>query len=244
MNNHMSLRSSNPVLQSKKFKDNLITKTEGNMTIEGTVNKTGLALMLVIISAAYAWNNPVTQNWALPAAIVGFIIALVTVFKPTFSPVTVPIYSIVEGIFLGAISIFFNKQYPGIVVQAVFLTFGTLASMLVAYKSGLIKVTENFKLGVFAATGGIALLYLINFIMSIFGRSIGFITGNSWMGIGFSVFVVIIAALNLVMDFDFIEEAAEQGSPKYLEWYGAFGLMVTLIWLYLEILRLLAKIRR
>ena len=136
----------------------------------------------------------------------------------------------------------FNQQYPGIVVQAVFLTFGTLGSLLLAYMSGLIRATENFKLGLFAATGGIFFLYLINFVMGFFGSNIGIITSNNTTGILFSGFVVVIAALNLVLDFDFIEEGAEMGAPKYMEWYGAFGLLVTLIWLYLEILRLLAKL--
>ena len=136
----------------------------------------------------------------------------------------------------------FEAQYPGIVVQAVFLTFGTLGSLLLAYMSGLIKATENFKLGVAAATGGIFFLYLINFIMGFFGSGVGIISGTNMMGILFSGFVVVIAALNLVLDFDFIEEGAEMGAPKYMEWYGAFGLLVTLIWLYLEILRLLSKL--
>jgi uncharacterized YccA/Bax inhibitor family protein len=136
----------------------------------------------------------------------------------------------------------FNKMYPGIVVQAVFLTFGTLGALLLAYKSGLIRATENFKLGIFAATGGIAFLYFINFVMGFFSSGIGIISSNNTMGILFSAFVVVIAALNLVLDFDFIEEGAEKGAPKYMEWYGAFGLLVTLIWLYLEILRLLAKL--
>ena len=142
---------------------------------------------------------------------------------------------------LGGISWVFEAKYPGIVVQAVFLTFGTLASLLLAYLSGLIKATENFKLGVVAATGGIAVVYLINMVLSFFGSGISIIQNSSLMGIAFSGFVVIIAALNLVLDFDFIEQGSEMGAPKYMEWYGAFGLMVTLIWLYLEILRLLAK---
>ena len=168
---------------------------------------------------------------------------MVTIFKPTVGHITVPAYAVVEGVFLGVISMIFNAMYPGIVVQAVFLTFGTLGALLLAYKSGLIQATENFKLGVVAATGGIAILYLINFVMGFFGSGMGIISGNDTMGILFSGFVVVIAALNLVLDFDFIEEGAEMGAPKYMEWYGAFGLLVTLIWLYLEILRLLAKLQ-
>ena len=180
---------------------------------------------------------------AMPAGIFGFILAMVTAFKPTISHITVPAYAIVQGVFLGVISMIFDKMYPGIVVQAVFLTFGTLGALLLAYISGLIKATENFKLGVAAATGGIAIMYLINFVMGFFGSGLNIIQSSNMMGIALSGFIVVIAALNLVLDFDFIEEGAELGAPKYMEWYGAFGLMVTLIWLYLEILRLLAKLQ-
>ena len=243
MSKHLALRSGNPALQSSTFKDHLAAASGGRMPLSGTVNKTGISLLLVILSAGYAWGNPAMHGLAIPAAIVGFILAMVTIFKPTVGHITVPAYAVVEGVFLGVISMIFNAMYPGIVVQAVFLTFGTLGALLLAYKSGLIQATENFKLGVVAATGGIAFLYLINFVMSFFGSGMGIISGNGTMGILFSGFVVVIAALNLVLDFDFIEEGAEMGAPKYMEWYGAFGLLVTLIWLYLEILRLLAKLQ-
>ena len=243
MSKHLALRSGNPALQSSTFKDHLAGASEGRMTLSGTVNKTGISLLLVILSAGYAWGNPALHGLAIPAAIVGFILAMVTIFKPTVGHITVPAYAVVEGVFLGVISMIFNAMYPGIVVQAVFLTFGTLGALLLAYKSGLIQATENFKLGVVAATGGIAILYLINFVMGFFGSGMGIISGNDTMGILFSGFVVVIAALNLVLDFDFIEEGVEMGAPKYMEWYGAFGLLVTLIWLYLEILRLLAKLQ-
>jgi uncharacterized YccA/Bax inhibitor family protein len=166
------------------------------------------------------------------------------VFKKEWSGVTAPLYALAEGFVVGGISAIFEAMYPGIVIQAVMLTFGTLAALLMAYKSGLIKATENFKLGVVAATGGIALLYLVSMVMRFaFDKPIAFIHESSTFGILFSVFVVVIAALNLVLDFDFIEEGVEKGAPKYMEWFGAFGLTVTLIWLYLEILRLLAKLR-
>ena len=242
MSKHLALRSGNPALQASTFRDHLSSATEGRMTLSGTVNKTAFALVLVIISAGYSWGNPVMHALAMPSALIGFVLALVTIFKPIISHITVPAYAIAQGVFLGVISMIFDAQYPGIVVQAVFLTFGTLGALLLAYMSGLIKATENFKLGVVAATGGIAILYLINFVMGFFGSEIGIISGNSNMGILFSFGVVVIAALNLVLDFDFIEEGAEMGAPKYMEWYGAFGLLVTLIWLYLEILRLLAKL--
>jgi uncharacterized YccA/Bax inhibitor family protein len=171
------------------------------------------------------------------------VVALVTIFKKEWAGITAPLYALLEGLAIGGISAVFEAQFPGIVIQAVALTFGTCLALLLAYKSRLIRATENFKLGVVAATGGIALFYLITFILSFFGVRVSIFYSSGWMGIGFSLFVCVIAALNLVLDFDFIEQGAAQGAPKYMEWYGAFGLMVTLIWLYLEILRLLAKLR-
>ncbi|MAQ32163.1 MAG: hypothetical protein CMD26_05505 [Flavobacteriales bacterium] len=168
-------------------------------------------------------------------------------FKKSLSPITVPLYAGVEGLAMGAISAQYTALYDGIVPQAITLTLGILFALLFAYKTKIIAATENFKLGVFAATGGIFIVYFISFIMS-FIPGLGFPeflnpTNGSWLSIGFSLFVVIIASLNLVLDFDYIEEGAEIGLPKYMEWYGAFGLLVTLIWLYLEILRLLSKLR-
>ena len=176
-------------------------------------------------------------------AIGGLIFALITCFKPTWAPITAPLYAAAEGLFIGAISAFAESRFPGIVLQAVGLTFGTLFALLGAYRSGLIKATENFKLGVCAATGGIMMIYLATFILGMFGVHIPFIHGSGLFGIGFSAFVVVIAALNLVLDFDFIENASDHGAPKYMEWVGAFGLMVTLVWLYIEILHLLMKLR-
>ena len=242
MSNHLALRSGNPALQSSTFKKQFSIASEGSMTLGGTVNKTGISLFLVLMSASYSWVTPTMHPLAFPAAILGFILALVNIYTPQQGHIFVPAYAIVQGVFLGTISMVFNKMYPGIVVQAIFLTFGTLGALLLAYKSGLIRATENFKLGVFAATGGIAFLYLINFVMGFFSSGIGIISSNNTMGILFSAFVVVIAALNLVLDFDFIEEGVEKGAPKYMEWFGAFGLLVTLIWLYIEILRLLAKL--
>ena len=168
---------------------------------------------------------------------------MVTVFKQTLAPYTTPIYAALEGVALGGISVVFEARYPGIVSQAVFLTFGTLGALLMAYRSGVVKATENFKLGVVAATGGIALLYFLSFILGFFGMSVPLIHSSGTFGILFSLFVVVIAALNLVLDFDFIEKGVERGAPKHMEWYGAFGLLVTLVWLYLEILHLLAKLQ-
>ena len=210
------------------------------MTLDGTVNKTGILLGLCIGGAYFGWNAP---GLVLPAVLIGFVIALFTIFRPKNSPYTAPAYAAIEGVALGGITMIFEAQYPGIGIQAIGLTFGILASLLFCYKSGIIKPTENLRLMIVAGTMGIFILYLVSFIMSFFGNSIGFIHSNGLFGIGFSLFVVAIASLNLVLDFDFIEEGAEKGMPKYLEWYGAFSLMVTLVWLYLEILRLLAKLR-
>jgi uncharacterized YccA/Bax inhibitor family protein len=157
--------------------------------------------------------------------------------------VTSPIYALLEGLALGGISAVFELRYPGIGIQAVSLTFGTLFVLLLAYSSGWIKVTEKFRLGIVAATGGIAVFYLLQMLLGFFGVHFTMINGSGLIGIGFSLIVVAIASLNLVLDFDFIEQGVKAGAPKYMEWYGAFGIMVTLVWLYLEILRLLSKMR-
>ena len=202
-----------------------------------------MSLLLLMVTASYTWMNP-SPGLMMLGFIGGFIMAIVTIFKKTWAPYTVTGYALLEGLALGGVSRIFEENYPGIASQAIFLTFGILAALLLAYKTGVIKPTENFKLGVFAATGGIAIMYLISFFMSFFGSGMSIMNPNnaSMISIGFSLFVVVIASLNLVLDFDFIEEGAEKGAPKYMEWYGAFGLLVTLIWLYLEILRLLAKL--
>ena len=241
MSRHLSLRSGNPVLSKKTF-DNTIS-SDNKMTIEGTVNKTAISLFL-LVGAGYLTFNTINLVLLIGCGIGGFILAIITVYKKEWAPITVPIYAVLEGGMLGGISYMYNSLYDGIVTNAILLTVGILVSLLIAYRSGYIKATENFKLGIFAATGGIAIVYLINFFMGFFGSGLGLMSVNnaSPISIGFSIVVVIIAALNLVLDFDFIEEGAEKGAPKYMEWYGAFGLLVTLIWLYLEILRLLAKL--
>jgi uncharacterized YccA/Bax inhibitor family protein len=245
------MRTANPALSAKTFTEvPRITDPARAMTVQGTVNKTLVMLVLVLIPAVWMWNKffasgtpQIVMPWLYGGVIGGFIVALVTIFKKRWSPVTAPLYSVLEGLALGSISAFFEAQFPGIVIQAVALTFGTLLCLLLVYKSGIIKVTQNFKLGVMAATGGIALIYVITIGFGFFGIRMPYIHESGPIGIGFSVFVVIIAALNLVLDFDFIESGAASGAPKFMEWYAAFGLMVTLIWLYLEMLRLLAKIR-
>ena len=241
-NNHLSYRSGNPVLTSNAF--DISSDSSDVMTINGTVTKTFLSLCLVIISGYYSWIYiSITNVLILPSILFALILGGVTVFKKHLSPITVPIYAVVQGIFLGALSYTFNTLYDGIVVTAISYTLSILFVMLTLYRTGIIKPTENFKLGLAAGTGGIALIYLVNFVMSFFGTGLSIMDINnaSMLSIGFSLFVIVMAALNLVVDFDFIEEGSEKGAPKYMEWFGAFGLMVTLIWLYIEILRLLAK---
>lgn len=236
------MRTANPALNSKIFDQfgvDFSRESSNVMTLQGTVNKTGFLLLILVAAGMITWRMA-TQGtgsaypWMIGGAIGGFIIGLITFFKPTAAPYTAPIYAALQGLFLGGISAIFEQMYPGIVVQAVALTFGTLGALLIAYTSGLIKPTENFKLGVVAATGAVMLLYMVSMLMNAFGGGgIGFIHDSGLMGIGFSVIVIIIAALNLVLDFDFIESGVKRGAPKYMEWYGAFGLLVTLVWLYL-----------
>jgi len=173
----------------------------------------------------------------------GFIVAMVTIFKKEWSPVTAPIYALLEGLVLGGASAMMEMRFHGIAIQAVSLTFGTLIAMLIGYRSGLIKVTDKLRLGIVAATGGIAVFYFLQFILGFFGVHFTSINGSGPIGIGFSLVVVVVAAMNLVLDFDLIENGARYGAPKYMEWYSAFALMITLIWLYFEILRLLSKFR-
>ena len=241
-------RTSNPALSEKAFRD--VVATGEAMTLQGTVNKTGLLLLCAVVTAAWTWgiahsDTPgAAMSWMYGGMFGGFVVALVTIFKAQWAPVTAPLYALLEGLALGGISAILERAYHGIAVQAVGLTFGTLLVMLLAYKSGVIRATQGFKMGVIAATGGIALLYVVEMVLGgFFHIQVPAINSGGVIGIGFSIFVVIIAALNLVLDFDMIESAVATGAPKYMEWYGAFGLMVTLIWLYFEILRLLSKMR-
>lgn len=249
-------KSSNPVFGQKTFNQTYADSSEGAMTINGTINKTGLMLAIVILSALFTWNKffhayntnlpeaaiSSVRTWMLIGGVGGFITALVTVFRPQSSTISAPIYAILEGLFLGGISAFFESMYPGLVMRAVSLTFGVFLIMLFLFRSGKIRATGKFKMAVIAATGSIALIYFISFIAGLFGANLNFLYSGGTFGIIFSLIVVAIAALNLILDFDMIVRGANAGAPKYMEWYGAFGLMVTLIWLYIEILRLLAKI--
>ena len=247
MSKHSALntfgRSGNPAF-TKNFTGSYDIPVNERMTLDGAVNKTGILLSLCFGGAFIGWNIPLLM---IPAPILGFILALVTIFRsPAKAGSTAPLYALSQGIFLGGITMIFETQFPGIAIQAIGLTFGILASLLFCYKSGIIKPTENFRLMVFSATVGIGIVYLVSILINLFGsgEQVMMIHSSGPVGIGVSLFVVGFASLNLVLDFDFIEEGAEQGMPKYMEWYGAFSLMVTLIWLYMEILRLLAKLRR
>ncbi len=251
------IRSSNPALKPGTFSNPSFMGLAGSdtevMTIKGTSTKTLILLGVVLLTSFWTWSNmmeafrwgqtpSMTYLWI--GLIGGMVLAMVTIFKKTWAPYTAPLYAAFEGLVLGGISVMFEMQFPGIVSQAVFATFGVFAVMLWLYRSKVLRATPKFKLGVMAATGGIMFVYMISWVLSFFGTTIPFIHEGGLLGIGFSLFVVGIAALNLILDFDLIEEGARQGAPKFMEWYGAFALLVTLIWLYLEILRLLAKMQR
>ena len=243
-----AMKSSNPVMTGKIYeKAGGVSAGASVMTINGTINKIGLMLLLVIGAAAYTWKIVMGENpgsagtLAIAGAIGGFIMAMITVFRPQSSAITAPIYAILEGLFLGAISAVINARYPGVAFQAVLLTIGTLFTMLFLYRSGYIRATPKFRRGVMMATGAVFFAYLISWIMGMFGMSVGFMHSNGPLGILINLVIIVVAALNLIMDFDFIEKGSQMGAPKYMEWYGAFGLMVTLIWLYIEFLRLLSR---
>lgn len=246
------MRSSNPALPADTFRSvGYASSSSQTMTVQGTVVKTLSLLLCVMLSAGWTWMHYVKSGstpesvtpWMLLGVLGGLAMAVVTIFKKEWAGYTAPLYALLEGFFIGGISAIMDSQYPGLPIQAVALTFGTLFAMLAAYQIGIVKATEGFKMGVVAATGGIAIVYFAAIVLGFFGVTIPGIFGNGLIGIGFSVFVVIIAALNLVIDFDFIEQGARMSAPKYMEWYGAFALMVTLVWLYIEVLRLLAKLR-
>lgn len=250
------MASSNPVLRSDRFQ--VAVAGEERMTVNGTIAKTAILLLLLTITAGWTWQQfsaalrssgadgamAAVSPYLIGGLVAGLVLALLCIFVTRWIAVTAPMYAIAEGFAIGGISAVFNLRYPGLVVTAVALTIGTLAAMLLIYRSGLIKVTDKLRLGIVAATGGIALVYLIDFGMAMFGAHMPVINSATPLGIGFSLLVVGIAAFNLLLDFDFIERATEQGAARNMEWYGAFGLVVTLVWLYLEILRLLSKLRR
>jgi uncharacterized YccA/Bax inhibitor family protein len=252
------IKTSNPALGKNTFSSfaqsqygGSLVDASARMTLSGAVNKTGILLLCVVATAAWTWSQFMqSHDTGFASAVMmlgllgGFVVAIVTTFKMSWAPVTAPIYALLEGLALGGISAIFELKYPGIAMQAVALTFGTLFVMLLIYKSGLIKVTQKFRIGVVAATGGIAAFYFLTWLLSFFHITIfSSVYGSGLIGIGFSLFVVAIASLNLVLDFDFVEQGVAYGAPKYMEWYAAFGIIVTLVWLYLEILILLSKLR-
>jgi uncharacterized YccA/Bax inhibitor family protein len=244
----------NPLLNQNVWQraDRLPQVSTGEvMSVEGAINKSALLLLLVVGAATWVWtrffqsNDPaVVMPYLWTGLIAGFVAAIATAFRPDWARLTAPAYALLEGLALGAISALYESRLHGIVFQAVGLTFGVLAVMLMLYRSGVIKVTDRFRMIVFAATGGIALFYFVSIILSFFHVAIPFLTGGGTFSIVFSLVVVGIAAMNLALDFDFIARGVEHGAPKFMEWYAAFGLMVTLVWLYLEMLRLLSKVNR
>ncbi|MBB1194184.1 hypothetical protein DNC80_10975 [Flavobacterium sp. SOK18b] len=252
----MSLNSNNPFLNSKRFSTAVSKSEEINqatiidyndeMTISGTINKSLLLFMILIGSATVIWwltfngMNPLVP--AIGGAVIGLVLVLIAAFKPQYSPYLAPGYAIFEGLFIGAVSAIFEALYPGIVLQAVGATFVTFMICLGLYKYKIVQVNEQFKSVVIAATLAIGTYYLISWLLSMFTSFVPVHHGNSWISIGISVFVIVIASLNLFLDFDRIEKGAQEKMPKYMEWYGAMGLMITLVWLYIEFLRLLSKL--
>lgn len=244
------MRTSNPALKDEYFKRDPAAAGESVMTLSGTTTKSFILVLLVTFSAGFTWREFMSGNTGIlmPAILVGgiggFIIAMVTIFKPRVAPVTAPLYAVFEGLLLGALSARYQQQWAGLPMQAVGLTLMVFLAMLTLYRTGIIKVTDKFRFGVVAATGGIMLFYVLSIVLSLFGVSMPLIHDSGMLGIGFSLVVVGVASLNLMLDFDFIERGVAARAPGHMEWYGAFGLLVTLVWLYLEMLRLLSKIQR
>jgi uncharacterized YccA/Bax inhibitor family protein len=239
-------KSSNPIFGDKLFNQSTIVGEE-KMTVNGALNKTFMLSLLVFAGASISWNNffegQEINGLIMGGAIGGLIFALITIFKREWAPITAPIYAFLEGLFLGGISAYFNVQFPGITLQAVALTFGVLLSMIFIYKNNIITVNDKFRGIMMMAMGSIFLVYMISWIMGFFGGTIPYIHEGGLIGIGFSLVIVVVAGLSILLDLDFIYKGAAQGLSKKTEWYAAFGLMVTLVWLYIEILRLLSKLR-
>jgi len=247
-------KSSNPVLKESVFNKESAFSYSNSMTINGTIEKTGILLFILFIAAAYTWgiffNSGDAENamstmgsWLIGGAIGGFVVAIAMMFMKKYAAFLAPIYAVLEGLFLGAISAIFESMYPGIVMNAVLGTFATFLVMLFSYRTGLIKVTDKLRSIIVIATGAIAVMYLLSWVVGMFGIGMSFLHDSSLLSIGISVFIIVIAALNLLLDFDFIEKGSQRGAPKYMEWFAAFGLLVTLVWLYIEFLRLLAKLQ-
>lgn len=220
------------------------------MTVNGTVWATAALLVLVVASGVFGWNSVDTTadsvslpGWIFPVVLGAFGVAILTIFKPDLARFTAPTYALLQGAFLGAISGLYNSAYDGIVIQAVGLTIGVFAVMLFLFATRIIQVTDKLRMGIVAATGAIMLVYVVNMVLSLFGASVPFLHDTGPMGIGISLVIVGVAAFNLLLDFDFVERGVAAGAPRKMEWYAAFGLLVTIVWLYLELLRLLAKLQ-
>jgi uncharacterized YccA/Bax inhibitor family protein len=243
-------KSGNPALNEKVFQNSMAVSTAETMTERGTLNKFFFLSLMVMASASFTWSSfgqgKNVMPWMMVGAFGGFIVAIVISFKQQWSSYLSPLYALLEGLFIGGLSVVVNnafaKSYPGIVMQAVLLTFGAVIAMFLLYRFRIIKATEKFKSVIFTATAGIAIFYLLAMVLRMFHIDIAFLHEGSAIGIIFSLVVVAIAALNLIMDFDMIEQGTAMGAPKYMEWYCAFGLLVTIVWLYVEILRLLMKL--
>ena len=237
------METSNPLLKRESAFSRGWEGTEP-MTLQGVINKTGILLLLCLGSAAFAWTQPVlTGPLFILGLIGGFIACLVGTFRPTASPIAAPVYAILEGFVLGAISRVVEMRFPGIVVNAMLLTFAVLGFMLMLYTTRTIRVTDRFVKGVFAATGAVCLVYFVDLVLNMFGMGVPYIHQSGAIGIGISLVIVGIAAFNLLVDFAVIENGVSNGSPRFMEWYCGMALLVTLVWLYLEILRLLSKLR-
>lgn len=247
-------KSGNPTLTQKMFDKSMHVEAglQGTMSVRGAINKFGFLMLMVIAGAAYNWHlfeqgqSSMVSTLLMVGVFGGLITGIVISFKPNWAGYLAPLYGLLEGLFIGGISAILNaafaEKYPGLIIQAVGLTFGVAIAMFLLYNFRVINATERFKSVIFTATLGIGIFYLLTMVLRLFGVNVGFMTDSSLLSIGISLFIVAIAALNLILDFDMIEQGAERGAPKFMEWYGAFGLMVTLVWLYLEILRLLSKL--
>jgi uncharacterized YccA/Bax inhibitor family protein len=241
-------KTSNPALNENTFRGPVALAGEA-MTLQGTVNKTGFLLFCASATAAWTWWLANSQApaaampWMIGGLVAGLVFALVTIFKKEWSPITAPLYALSEGLALGGISALLEQTYRGIAIQALGLTLAVTLVMLMLYTSGILRATPKFTMGVIAATGGIFVVYLVDMVLRFFGHQVPFLNSSGPLGIGISVVIVIVAALNLILDFGFVETGVQANAPKYMEWYGAFGIMVTLVWMYIEILRLLAKMR-